>query len=181
MDSKYNQSLLTGLNAWISKLRGGGIRPERFSMKNIAIAAAGGAVAIGVIAEIAMWSHVPLILGSFGASCVLLFGYPDSPFSQPRNVIGGHVIASLMGLICLSLFGVHSWSMALAAAAAVTAMHFTSTVHPPAGSNPVIVMLAMPGWKFLWMPTLLGSVLLVIVALFFINIRSDKSYPKYWI
>jgi CBS-domain-containing membrane protein len=74
------------------------------------------------------------VLGSFGASCVLLFGYPDNPFSQPRNVIGGHFLTSLTGLCFLSVLGASWWSMALALATAVALMQLTRTVHPPAGS-----------------------------------------------
>jgi CBS-domain-containing membrane protein len=59
-------------------------------------------------------------------------------------------------------------------------MQVTRTVHPPAGSNPVIVMMAAPGWSFLVTPTLIGALLLVIVAMFFNNFRKGQTYPKYW-
>jgi CBS-domain-containing membrane protein len=83
-------------------------------------------------------------LASFGASCVLIFGFPDSPLSQPRNVIGGHFLASLVGLTFLALFGAHWWSMALAVGTAIAVMLLTRTAHAPAGSNPLIVMLSAP-------------------------------------
>ena len=138
-----------------------------------------GVVAIGIVAAVAEISQLPLILGSFGASCVIL-GFPDAPFAQPRNVIGGHVISSAVGLACLALFGPQWWAMALAVAVAIGLMQATRLVHPPAGSNPVIVMLTHPGWSFVLFPTLTGAVLLVVVALVYHNLPQDKSYPRYW-
>ena len=160
---------------------GGGICPPVAPPRDIMIAWFGGVLAIAAVGYLANVSGAPLMLGSFGASCVLLFGFPDSPFSQPRNVIGGHVLASLIGLVFLALFGAHWWSMALAAGTAIALMMLTRTVHPPAGSNPVIVMLLSPTWAFLLTPTLIGAVVLVLVALFFNNMPRERIYPRYWV
>ena len=166
---------------FIRKWKGGGATcPPRATMSDIASAWIGGAVAIAIVAYGSILVHSPLVIGSFGASCVLLFGFPDSPFSQPRNVIGGHFLASLVGLLFLYFVGSEWWSMALAAASGIAIMQLTRTVHPPAGSNPVIVMLTAPSWQFLITPTLIGAILLVIVALFLNNLREGHSYPKYW-
>lgn len=158
----------------------GGQCPPRASVADIGFAWLGGFIAIGLVAYLADITGNLLVLGSFGASCVLIFGFPDSPFSQPRNVLGGHFLASLVGLIFLVLLGSHWWSMALAAASGIAIMQLTRTVHPPAGSNPVIIMLTAPNWQFLITPTLAGAFLIVLVALFFNNIRQGRSYPKYW-
>lgn len=166
---------------FVEKMRGGAEVPARAPWRQIGIAWMGGCIAIGVIAYLATLSHTALILGSFGATCVLVFGFPDSPFSQPRNVIAGHFIASLVGLIFLNLFGAEWWSIALAVGTTISLMQITRTVHPPAGSNPVIVMLAQPSWAFLWTPTLIGALLLVAVAILFNNLPTERSYPKYWL
>ncbi|MDR2365519.1 MAG: HPP family protein [Zoogloeaceae bacterium] len=155
--------------------------PPRASAPVILRAWAGGALAVALVAGLADISGFPLVLGSFGASCVLLFGFPESPFSQPRNVIGGHVLASLTGLLFFSLFGARWWSMALAAGSAIAVMMATRTVHPPAGSNPVIVMLSAPAWTFLATPTLAGAILLVLVALVFHRGFGKHAYPSYWL
>ena len=93
--------------------------PPKPDLKPIILAGLGGTLAIGIIAWLAQSLETALVLGSFGASCVLIFGFPDSPFSQPRNVIGGHFISSLIGLICITLLGPHWWSVAIAAGLAI--------------------------------------------------------------
>ncbi len=154
--------------------------PPRASGKNILLAWLGGCVAIAVLAGLFEGTAWPLILGSFGASCVLVFGFPDVPFSQPRNVVVGHFLSSLSGLAFLSLFGPHWWSVAMAVGTAIALMMATRTVHPPAGSNPVIIYLLQPGWGFLLAPTLLGAVVLVLVTLLYNNATREARYPKYW-
>lgn len=168
------------MNTFFSKMRGGTDLPARAPIRHIALSWLGGFLAIAAVAIATDISHAPLVLGSFGASCVLIFGFPESPFSQPRNVIGGHFLSSLIGLLFLTLFGAQWWSMALAAGTAIAVMQLTRTVHPPAGSNPVIVMLSAPAWGFLLTPTLIGSIIVVLVAIVFNNIPKERSYPKYW-
>lgn len=168
------------LSTYISKMRGGGACPPRARARHIALSWLGGCIAIGVVAYMAAATNTMLILGSFGATCVLVFGFPESPFSQPRNVIAGHFLSSLVGLAFLTLFGAHWWSVALAAGTAIALMQITRTVHPPAGSNPVIVMLTAPAWSFLVTPTLIGAVILVVVAVLFNNIPKERNYPQYW-
>ncbi len=169
------------MNTFFSKMRGGAECPPRPGFRHIAISWLGGFLAIGAVAYLATVSHSPLVLGSFGATCVLVFGFPESPFSQPRNVIAGHFWSSLVGLVFLTLLGANWWSMALAAGTAIAIMQLTRTVHPPAGSNPVIIMLTAPTWEFLLTPTLLGALIIVMVAIFFNNIPKERAYPKYWV
>jgi CBS-domain-containing membrane protein len=163
------------------RIRGGQAPPPPVpALGQVGLAWLGGFIAISVIAILSAAAGQPLVLGSFGASCVLIFGYPDSPFSQPRNVIGGHVLTALIGLVCFHMFGSQWWSMALALATSIAAMQVTRTVHPPAGSNPLIVMLAAAPWSFLITPTLLGALALQAVAVVFHAQVKGRSYPKYW-
>lgn len=76
--------------------------------------------------------------------------------------------------------GPHAWSLGLAVGVAIVAMMVTRTVHPPAGSNPVIVFLSHPGWSFLFFPVLAGAVLLTFVALLFHSAVPKRRYPAYW-
>ena len=154
--------------------------PPKSGLKLIILAGLGGTLAIGTVAWLAQSLETALVLGSFGASCVLVFGFPDSPFSQPRNVICGHLLSSLIGLSCLTFLGPHWWSVAIAVGLAISIMMWTRTVHPPAGSNPVIVFLTQPSWSFLLLPTFAGSLILVLVALIYLNRTRTARYPKYW-
>jgi CBS-domain-containing membrane protein len=166
---------------FLAKFKGGGAAlPATPPFKSVALAGAGGFFAISCLVWLTSFSATPLILGSFGATCVLIFGFPDAPFSQPRNVVVGHVLSSLIGVTALTLFGPHWWAWGIAAGAAIAAMMATRTVHPPAGSNPVIVFMSQPGWAFVIYPTLVGALLLVALALVFNNSTRKTTYPIYW-
>lgn len=159
--------------------------PPAFKSKAVLLAWLGAFIAIAVVALLTQKLSHLLILGSFGASCVILFAYPDVPFAQPRNTIGGHFLSSLIGLLVVSTLGVAWWSLAIAVATAVAVMMLTRTVHPPAGSNPVIIWLMAGshnaiGWDFLWFPTLFGAIAITIVSLIYNNLTRDGQYPKYW-
>ena len=141
-----------------------GAAPRRAA--GILLAGLGAFVAIAVVGGLAAGTGLPWVLGSFGASCVLLFGFPDVPFSRARNVIGGHVLTATVAVACLHLLGPGWLPMAIAAGCATMLMLATDTTRPPAGSNPLIVFLAAPtaDWRFVLMPTLLGAVTLFLVA-----------------
>ena len=166
---------------FLNKLRGKEMAvPQVSPLKNIGLAWVGGFLAIATLAALSDYSTTPLMLGSFGASCVLLFGFPDAPFSQPRNVVFGHIISALLGLTFLYIFGPHWWSVALAAGTSIAAMMITRTVHPPAGSNPIIIFLSQPTWGFLIFPVAIGATVLVLVALIYLNLTRKENFPKYW-
>ncbi|MFS8182532.1 HPP family protein [Pseudovibrio denitrificans] len=154
--------------------------PARPPLNHILMGGIGGVIAIAVLALMDASVEAALLLGSFGASCVLIFGFPEAPFSQPRNIVAGHVLSSFVGLVFLTIFGLEWWSLALAAGLAIALMMATCTVHPPAGSNPVIIFLAQPTWDFLLFPTLTGAVVLVIVAWIFLKLSKRSAYPAYW-
>lgn len=121
-----------------------------------------------------------LLVAPFGASAVLLFGLPESPLAKPLNVIGGHAVTAIIGLIFAHYIGVCPWSLALATGLAVSMMILTSTVHPPAGANPILVMLSRADWGFVLEPLLIGTVSLVLVAKAYgkLNFVSQKKQEK---
>ena len=167
--------------SYLTKLKGSPAAiPPSPSMKEIIFISIGAFLAASVIGFLAYYTKHPIIMGSFGASIFVLFVLPDSPFAQPRNVIIGHFITTLIGLIFYNLVSSDWWSMALALAFAIAAMQLLRVPHPPAGSNPFIVFLLGANWDYLWMPTVIGSILIVVVALIYNNISKDRSYPKYW-
>ena len=154
--------------------------PPPVPVKKIGLACLGSFLIITVLALLADATSTPLILGSFGATCVLVFGYPDASFSQPRNVVIGHITTTFIGLLFLTYLGPNLWSLALAVALAFGIMLLLRVVHPPAGSNPVIIFLVQPSWSFLLFPVAIGAVLIVIFALIYLNLTRAENYPKYW-
>jgi CBS-domain-containing membrane protein len=124
----------------------------------------GGAIGIAVVALMTQWSDVPFLIAPFGASCVLLFGVPESPLSQPANVIGGHLLATALALLLHATLPDEWWAVSLAVGIAIFAMVALRLTHPPAGADPVVVFLSHPGLDFLYVTVLLGSVMLVLVA-----------------
>lgn len=154
--------------------------PGRPSVGISLIAWAGALIAIGALGFLSEATHAPLMLASFGASCVLLFGYPESHFSQPRNTLGGHLIAAAIGLACVALLGDHWTAMAVAVATAIALMKLTRTVHPPAGSTAIIAVHLHPDLSFLLLPVLSGAALLVVLAALYNNVIEHRRYPLYW-
>lgn len=113
-----------------------------------------------------------LLMAPFGATAVLLFAAPQSPFSKPLNVIGGHLLTATIGLLFATHIDVGMWTVALATGSAITLMPLTNTLHPPAGANPILIIQSQQGWSFLIEPVLLGAIGLVISAKAFEKLRA---------
>jgi len=137
----------------------------------------GGAVAIWLLAALTENLGQALLIAPFGASCVLLFALPQSPLARPRNVIGGHVISALVGLVVLTFIGDGVTAMGIGVGLAIALMQFTGTHHPPAGGDPLVVILAGAGWSFLLQPILAGTVALVLLAWVYHRFVSKRAYP----
>jgi CBS-domain-containing membrane protein len=129
------------------------------------IAGFGAAIAILILSLLNNFHHsIVLIMAPFGATAVLVFGLPNSPLAQPKNVILGHLIAAFIGLLAMETLGVSPYTLAIATGLAVACMMATDTTHPPAGANPLLVMLTHQDWMFLVTPVLLGAVVIVIMG-----------------
>ncbi|UYI45933.1 HPP family protein [Vibrio natriegens] len=148
-------------------------------MKNIGlsvIAGIGAFLAIGMLSFFdATMSDVALLMAPFGATAVLVFGVPESPLAQPKNVIFGHLITAFVGVFFTQYIGVSPLTLALATGIAVSLMLITKTTHPPAGANPLLIMLSGQGWAFLITPVLVGAVLIVLVG------KSMQGLLKQWV
>lgn len=137
----------------------------------------GGAMAVWLLATLTQSLAHPLLIAPFGASCVLLFTLPASPLARPRNVIGGHVLSALVGLLVLTLVGDGILAMGLGVGLAIAAMQFTGTLHPPAGGNPLVVIMTGAGWSFLALPILAGAATLVTLAFLYHRLISKRAWP----
>ncbi|MDI6747783.1 MAG: HPP family protein [Rhodocyclaceae bacterium] len=128
------------------------------------------------------------LIGSFGASAVLLYGAPQAEFSQPRNLVGGHVLSALIGITLCKLFPEPvALISALAVALSLVAMHATRTIHPPGGATALIAVSGssnshMLGYSFVLSPVALGALVMLLVALLINNLSGNpkRHYPMYW-
>ncbi|MBT1704292.1 HPP family protein [Chryseosolibacter indicus] len=127
------------------------------------------------------------LVGSFGATSVLIYGVINSPLAQPRNVIGGHLISALVG-VTINYFVPYDWlAAALAVSSSIVLMQITKTLHPPGGATALIAVIGSEkikalGFGYVISPILSGVVILLFVAMVFNNITKKRSYPrnKYW-
>lgn len=168
------------MHSYLQKMKGGSDLPPKQHLRDIFWSWCGGAFSIGTIAFIANATNQPILMAPLGASAVLAFGVPSSPLAQPRNIIGGHLLTAVVGVIFLMILGDAWWAMGLAVATSIAGMQLTRTVHPPAGANPLIVMFVGAGWEFILLPTLAGAALLTLCAVLFNNLASGRRYPLYW-
>jgi CBS-domain-containing membrane protein len=125
----------------------------------------GGVAAIALIGLLTRLTGMPLLIAPFGASSVLLFAAPESAFAQPRNLVLGHLLSSAIGLAVFWVAGNGVWSMALATGLAIATMQLTRSLHPPAGADPLVIMLGGgASASFLLFPVLAGVGCLFVVA-----------------
>ncbi len=153
--------------------------------KTYAWRALGGGIGLYAMQLLAEMGHFPIALVPFATSVVNVISLPDAPPAQPRALIGGHLISTVVGLSVLSLFGSGAFAAALAVGLAIVAMHFTRTMHPPAGINPLIIVTSSLPWSFLVMPVLVGVLLLTALAYIWHGIENrfvdhEGRWPARW-
>ncbi|MDD3467541.1 MAG: HPP family protein [Campylobacterales bacterium] len=161
------------LQIWTNRQR------DNIDVKQISMTLIGASLAILILSFAYPLTGFNILLAPFGATCVLLFALPDSPLAQPKNIIFGHLITACIGLLFFHFFGFTPLSVALSVGVAIAAMRLTSTIHPPAGANPIVIMVGSTSWDFLEFVAL-GSVVLVVCGVLFHRL-SGKMYPKYWL
>ncbi len=147
----------------------------------------GAFVGIGIIGFINSKYFVAndnlFLIGSFGASSVLIYGIINSPLAQPRNLIGGHLVCAIVGVTIHKLLPNEVWlSSAIAVALSIVMMQITKTLHPPGGATALIANIGSEkikslGYIYVLSPVLTGVLILFVVALIFNNISSTRKYP----
>ena len=119
------------------------------------------------------------LIASFGSTMVILYGYPDSPFAQPKNIFFGHLLTSFVGVIFVSFVQLPLFIiLPLAVGFGVGLMILLNVTHPPAGGNPIIVIIGSVSFDYLLSPVITGSILIIIFAIIINRFILKKNYPS---
>lgn len=149
------------------------------NIKLALIAGSGAMLCISALASMEQLMPQTLwLMAPFGATMVILFALPDSPLAQPKNIVFGHILTSIIGLSVLHLMGVSPFSLGLAVGLGVALMMLTHTLHPPAGANPLAIMLTAQSWDFLYSPLASGLVLILSFGYLYHNVICRRPYAK---
>tara|TARA_B100001063_G_C16612590_1_gene476506 strand:+ start:244 stop:720 length:477 start_codon:yes stop_codon:yes gene_type:complete len=137
------------------------------------------AITIGVLTVLTYKSTLGyFIAGSFGSSMVLLFGFPESPFAQPKNVFFGHLCTALVGVIFVNFVPLPIYvNIALGVGAGVFFMILLNIVHPPAGGNPIMVIIGSASYEYLINPIIFGCIIILLIAILVNKFLLKKNYP----
>ena len=161
--------------------RGRAFQP-RFHDHEVVASWLGGLVAITLLGLVSTWSHYPLVVAPFGASSVLLFGAPDSPLAQPRNIVLGNTLAAVVSAACVAWLGSAPWVMGLAVGLTIGLGQRLRCLHPPAGAVALLGVLLKARPVFAISPIFAGSMLLVGIAVLFHRLRPNSTpYPHHWL
>ncbi|MFT3991634.1 MAG: HPP family protein [Luteolibacter sp.] len=167
-----------------------GVELGAVSVREKVISAIGGLVSLLVLIviceKILKLEHSVALIGSMGASAVLLFGVPHGPLAQPWPVIAGHGFSALIGVCCAKFFGISMMSAALAVGVSIGVMHQLRCIHPPGGATALTAVFGGPaiqklGFGFVVCPVLLNAVVMVAVAVAFNFGFGWRRYPAAWL
>lgn len=178
------------ISQYITKMKGSTKSPPGVGAGELAWSWLGSAIGIGICGFLSSAYFEPkdltFLIGSFGASAVLVYSAVKSPLAQPRNLVGGHVLSGLVGVACYQLFGDTIWiAAAMAVSLAIVAMLVTKTLHPPGGATALIAVIGGVkvhnlGFFYAILPAGAGAIILLIVALLVNNLSKHRKYPEYW-
>jgi CBS-domain-containing membrane protein len=176
---------------YLYKMKGNGQSPPRVSLSEVMWSWIGSFLGISIVAllhyKVLDKTGLMLIIGSFGASAVLIYGAIRSPLAQPRNLVGGHFLSALIGVAAHQCFGHQPWlAAALAVSTAIAVMHLTKTLHPPGGATALIAVIGGSsvhdlGYLYALVPAASGAGVMLVVALLINNIPRGRRYPEFWL
>jgi CBS-domain-containing membrane protein len=158
---------------------------DRAEFLAVLAGAVGGGIAIASMELFSVRAAFPLVAIPFATSIVTVLGSPKAEPAQPRALVGGHLVSTLVGLLIVKLCGPAPWAAALAVGLAMVAMHLTDTFHPPAGIDPLVVVVNDMSWSFLVAPIAIGAPLLALFAFAWHKLvargaNSGNTWPTRW-
>ena len=136
-------------------------------------------ITIGILTFLTYKTELGIfLLASFGSSMVLIYGYPESPFAQPKNVFFGHLVTSIVGIFFLNLVPLPLYLIIpMAVGLGVGLMIFLNITHPPAGGNPIILIIGSVSLDYIFTPVITGSIIIIGFAIIINRLILKKSYP----
>jgi CBS domain-containing membrane protein len=176
------------IKQYFQRMKPTGVCPPRKPVSKIIWSWIGAFLGIFLVQAASGHVNGLLLIGSFGASAVLIYGTPMAEFAQPRNLVGGHLVSAFVGVTAFFIFGSSILAAPMAVSLAVAAMHFTRTLHPPGGATALIAVIGGDsihalGYRYVVSPVLLGSLIMLLVALLVNNLSANpkRHYPVYWL
>ena len=153
---------------------------DRKLIKQSVLAGIFSIITIGILTILTYkTSYGIFLIASFGSTMVLLYGYPESPFAQPKNIILGHFLTAFVGVIFLNFIPLPIFiNIPLAVGFGVMFMILFKVTHPPAGGNPIIVIIGSVSFDYLLTPVLIGSIIVVMFGVIINKFLFKKEYPK---
>ncbi len=184
-------SILDTFKKYLNKMKGSTKSPPAVGFSEVLWSWMGAFLGIAAVAltsyKLLEGTGFTMIIGSFGASAVLIYGAIKSPLAQPRNLIGGHVLSAVVGVTSWQVLNGQIWLAApLAVATAIAVMHTTKTLHPPGGATALIAVIGGEsvhklGYFYAIIPAGSGAVIMLLVALLVNNIPKTRRYPEFWL
>ncbi|KJU87214.1 HPP family protein [Candidatus Magnetobacterium bavaricum] len=179
------------LNGYIGKMAGCTKNPQVVNLSEVFWSWVGAFCGISAVAllhyKVFKGMDLMMLIGSFGASAVLIYGAIKSPLAQPRNLVGGHFLSALVGVAAYKVFAGYLWLAApMAVATAIALMLATKTLHPPGGATALIAVIGREdvhalGFLYALVPAAAGAIIMLIVALIVNNIPKTRRYPEFWL
>lgn len=177
------------MKEYLAKMSGGGRCPKRVRVSEMFWSWIGSFLGILAVAYLSSGymevRDLTLVIGSFGASAVLIYAAIRSPLAQPWNLLGGHFFSALVGVTCYQVFQPQWLASAMAVSLAIVLMHFLKCLHPPGGATALIAVIGSSrihdlGYLYALVPAASGAVIMLLIALVVNNLAKNRRYPEYW-
>jgi len=152
------------------------LHQPRASWHEIVVDLVGSAAAIGVLVLITDTTNMPLLWAPFGGTLVLMFAAHKSPFAQPINVLGGHLLSAVISLLLVWILPHNTWSLMVIVGVVIAAMRVTRLTHPPAGANPIVIYLTQGSWLVV-LPSLAVGALAILLLGYLVHRVTRTSWP----
>lgn len=179
-NNKIKNTFSENLSVYLNKMKGEARKETTISYVDALVSATGVLLAVSFICFLAVFYHYPMAMGPLAASCILVFAAHSGPLSQPRPIIGGHILSTTIGLISWSIFGKSIPIIIITLTIVLILMSLTKTIHPPAAASALVAINFETGWGYL-IPITIGALLIVIISILYNNLFPKRQYPKHWL